>query len=600
MNPLVRFSRLVAAISIGAAPFPGLAAISESLKSEVAPASSTQERLAMGPVHQSAAQVRRCELLELTVALEGHYENPFDPAQIALDGHFISPSGQEIVVPGFLYQDYDRQVDGLTETLTPKGGPVWKVRFAPVEEGGYVYRVIAKDRSGTKTSAAGAFECIPSSSHGYLRVSKVDPHYFEFEDGAPYLAIGHNACWYRQGNGTPEYDRWFGEMAKNGENHARLWMPEWAFGLEHGRLGHYRLDRAWQLDYVLRLAEQKGIYIKLCVSAWRNFKKGKVVYDKANGGPCASPPEFFTREAPKRLFKNRLRYIVARWGHSPHIMAWELWNEFNTVAGYKENHRAYLDWTVEMARYLNSIDYWKHMTVQSLGSCNFDDALWHLPEMDWAQMHGYYYFNEAMRRDAKDMAYFIPLWQDKIRAFGKPALFAEFGISKHGKELREKDTEGVNLHNGIWSAIVTGGAGTAMLWWWDNQIHPMNQYWHFKPLAQFTADVPWTTQGFMPDVPAASDGLRCYALEGLSLRLLWIQNRKHTWWNVVHGKPVEPVKGGRVTLDRAGRDVSYTVEWWDTYEGGIVKKERVTPVNGQIVLTVPDLEKDIAAKVIRK
>ena len=112
-----------------------------------------------------------------------------------------------------------------------------------------------------------------------------------------------------------------------------------------------------------------------------------------------------------------LRYIVARWGYSPNIMGWELWNEFNTVKAYKtELERSLLEWTAEMARYIKSIDPNNHMTTTSLGSCDFDDALWHLPEMDWAQMHGYYFFGEAMKRDAKDMGYFVPLWLNKDKS----------------------------------------------------------------------------------------------------------------------------------------------------------------------------------------
>jgi len=208
-----------------------------------------------------------------------------------------------------------------------------------------------------------------------------------------------------------------------------------------------------------------------------------------------------------------------------------------------------------------------------------------------------------MKRDAKDMAYFVPLWLNKIRAFGKPALFAEFGISREAadaKELALKDREGSVLHDGIWSAVMAGGAGTAMLWWWDSEVDPLDLYWQFKPLAQFAADVPWTTQGFMPDMPATSDGLRCYAMEGTDLRLLWVQNTKHTWWNVVHDETIEPVTGGQLTLDRMGQDnTDWTIEWWDTYKGGVIKTEEVRPTKGQVVLTVPDLEKDIAAKAIK-
>ena len=555
----------------------------------------------LNSIAKSAEQVERFSLLELTFKANATTaEAAFDPGQVAVDAIFVSPSGKTIAVAGFYYQDYTREVNGLSEKLTPKGEPVWKVRFAPAEVGSYTYKVTVKDKSGTKTSSKGTFVCVSSVNHGYLRVSKSDPHYFEFQDTTPYLAIGQNVCWYQKGHGTPDYDKWFGRMAENGENYARLWMPDNSFGLETEKIGSYNMDRAWQLDYVLSLAERKGIYIKLCLSAWRRFEEGKKnPYWKEYGGPCETELDFFTKDEPKRHFRDRLRYIVARWGYSPNIMAWELWNEFNTVKAYNNNSKELVEWTAEMARYIKSIDPNNHMTTTSLGSCDFDDSLWHLPEMDWAQMHGYYFFSEAMRRDAKDMGYFVPLWLNKIRSFGKPAMFAEFGISDKQLDVFKLDTTGVSLHTGIWSAVMSGGCGTAMLWYWDSQVDPWNLYHHFKPLAEFTHDVPWTTSGFMPEEPVCSDGLKSYMLEGPSLRLLWIYNTEYTWWNVIHGKKINPVKGGQVTVDRMGQNSVCVVEWWDTYKGNVIRTENIQSVNGQIILNVPVLENDIAAKITK-
>ena len=553
-------------------------------------------------IAKSSEEVERYSLLELTFKANVTAKAAFDPDQIEVDAILVAPSGKIITMPGFYYQDYTREVNGLSEKLTPKDGPVWKVRFAPAEEGSYTYTVTVKDKSGTKTSPKGGFICSPSSNHGNLRVSKSDPHYFEFEDKTPYFAIGQNVCWYQNGNGTPEYDKWFGRMAENNENYARLWMSQSSFGLETLKIGSYNMDQAWQLDYVLHLAEHKGIYIKLCLSAWRKFESGtENPYWAVYGGPCETELDFITKDEPRRLFRNRLRYIVARWGYSPNIMGWELWNEFNTIKGYAKNTTEFLKWTAEMARYIKSIDPYNHMTTTSLGSCNIDEDLWRLPEMDWAQMHGYYFFSDAMERDAKDMGYFIPLWLNKIRTFNKPAMFAEFGISKeNAPEMFVKDTSGVSLHTGIWSAIMAGGGGTAMLWWWNNQVDPLNWYHHYKSVAEFTRDVPWTTSGFIPDTLVCSKGLKCYMLEGTNLRLLWMYNTDYTWWNVANGTVINPVVGGQVAVDRMGQNSVYTVEWWDTYKGNIIKTENIQSTDGQIILNVPPLTNDIATKITRK
>ena len=56
-------------------------------------------------------------------------------------------------------------------------------------------------------------------------------------------------------------------MQSAGENYARIWMCPWEFGIEAtaNSRTNYRLRPAWQLDYVLQLAEQRGIYLLLCL-----------------------------------------------------------------------------------------------------------------------------------------------------------------------------------------------------------------------------------------------------------------------------------------------------------------------------------------------
>ena len=56
-------------------------------------------------------------------------------------GHFIAPSGRRRRVRAFWFQDYNRSIVGVDETLTPVGPPEWKLRFTPSEVGEYRYRL---------------------------------------------------------------------------------------------------------------------------------------------------------------------------------------------------------------------------------------------------------------------------------------------------------------------------------------------------------------------------------------------------------------------------------------------------------------------------
>ncbi|MBC7288766.1 MAG: DUF5060 domain-containing protein, partial [Armatimonadetes bacterium] len=78
-------------------------------------------------VHPSASEVPVGEKIELTFYLDRDYENPFDPEVVDVTGHFLSPSGRKIAVPGFYYQDYLRlQTPEGYEKLVPVGQPCWK------------------------------------------------------------------------------------------------------------------------------------------------------------------------------------------------------------------------------------------------------------------------------------------------------------------------------------------------------------------------------------------------------------------------------------------------------------------------------------------
>jgi hypothetical protein len=198
------------------------------------------------------------------------------------------------------------------------------------------------------------------------------------------------------------------------------------------------------------------------------------------------------------------------------------------------------------------------------------------------------------------MGQFVPSWIQKLRPFGKPCLFAEFGLVNERwgpSPLADKDAEGVHLHNGLWSAMMSGAAGTAMLWWWDSYVDPQNLYWQFRNVAAFARGVPWTTAGFEPVGGESSDPhLRVLGLRGRKLVLLWLQNKQHTWWNVVNGVKVPEIPEGTARVAGVANG-SWQAEWWDTWQGKAIRSETVTVVGNNLALTVKQLTRDVAVKL---
>ena len=72
------------------------------------------------------------------------------------------------------------------------------------------------------------------------------------------------------------------------------------------------------------------------------------------------------------------------------------------------------------------------------------------------------------------------------------------------RPMAESDPTGIALHNGIWGAIVSGGAMTAMTWWWDDWVKPANLYRVFVGPSNFTVAVPWLDYHWKPIDAAVS------------------------------------------------------------------------------------------------
>lgn len=68
-------------------------------------------KLEIKNVSGASATVAQYQKLELRVDLSATYDNPFDPADVALDARVQAPSGNTLSVPGFLYRPHRRHRD---------------------------------------------------------------------------------------------------------------------------------------------------------------------------------------------------------------------------------------------------------------------------------------------------------------------------------------------------------------------------------------------------------------------------------------------------------------------------------------------------------
>jgi len=436
--------------------------------------------------------------------------NRFDPTQIRLDATFTLPSGRTMSVPAFWYQGYTRGLSGGSEHLTPLGTPEWRLRFAPPETGTYSVALSLQTNGQAAGSAVTTNFVVPTATappgSGYVRVA-ANRQYFETGDGQALRLIGENAAW-PGGRGTYDYDDWFAAMQAAGENHARVWMCPWAFGIETdtNALTNYRLDRAWQLDYVMQLAEQRGIHLTLCLDYHGMFEVTPDYwggnnywplnpYNATNGGPCVNQDAFFTNTLARTTYEKRLRYLTARYGYSPNLLVWQFFNEI-------DNEYAYLGaadvaaWHATVGAWLHTNDPFGHLVSTSLTGESDRPEIWTLAPLDFAAYHSYGEPSPALRLNAVAASF--------LQRYGKPVVIDEFGTDWRGWN-RTNDLYLRGFRQGLWGGALGGSAGTAMSWYWEN-LHSENDYPVYSALGAILNRTGWG-RGTWTNVGFATSGV---------------------------------------------------------------------------------------------
>jgi hypothetical protein len=454
--------------------------------------------LAISDVAVSATQVARYETMEITFRMQGQWQNPFDPDEVRVDAVVTAPDGARMTVPGFFYQEYRSTVSNGRESHQRTGEPCWKVRFAPAQTGKYACVLKAKNEGREIAAEVPAFTCTSASAgHGYLRISRDNPLYFEFEDGTPFCAVAMDKAL----GSISQYERIYDRFAGAGGNFNRLFLTHSNFNIIERLVGAERPDKGvgklnleccWCVDQVLALGERLGIYHMLTLTNQTNFRTSDSgwdtnVYNIKNGGFLQQPGEYWTDERAQRVFENLLRYVVARWSSSTSVFSWDLWNEASAAGGF--NPKTAAQWHQRMARSLRAADPVKHVIHTNFGNLNSYAEVDGLPEMELVSTNIY---------AVKDIAQIGAVWTKRlIEEFHKPYMLSEYGIGHNMSRggYAPHDPERVMVHDGLWSPLLSGSAGTGMAWDW-NWLDDEHFYRYIQAVAQVVKDIPFSKRAW--------------------------------------------------------------------------------------------------------
>jgi hypothetical protein len=342
-------------------------------------------------------------------------------------------------------------------------------------------------------------------------------------------------------------------------------------------LGRYYRKTAERLDEVLLCAEERDIYVMLTLDYHGVFKSEVDVwasdaewrtnpYNAKNGGPCESPVDFFTGTLAKKIYKNKLRYMVARWGYSTNLACWELWNEIDNVMDWqKVPSAAIVSWHKEMANYLKQIDPYKHLVSTSVSHREMP-GLWKVEAIDFSQHHLY-----GPDRDLKNVKNII---QEYIKDFEKPDVINEFAVGWKGPEKDYTAFEYEHeMHDCLWRGMFSPTPILPLSWWWEWHYYK-GHYFHFKSAADFVSHMLKNNEGILEEIYVESvDGdMEVMGVESGGDLFLWLRN------------PNEEEKTDLVLNIQETEYLSYLMKYYNTWTGEFSGVKEIELLNGQLIL----------------
>jgi len=402
---------------------------------------------------------------------------------------------------------------------------------------------------------------------------------------------------------------WIEEDLGGGQYGPNIVSKPW---MDHHRYMEQR--NSYAFDKLLNLAKQYGVYLRPVILEKNEPIFNLIDYDGNFNGWGNDHFYGNWRQMTKVRWLQQAwwRYLQARWGYSPNIHSWELLNEGDPSNGL---HYTLTD---EFGKYMHQFKPNDHLVSTSNWHSFPKDTFWanpEYPDVDFADYHRYVSESDDPNfYDTAQATYDVSMWYGAKQpgGAGKPVIRGEIGFTDSGSEPGTDqllaDTEGVWLHNFIWGGINHGGLIES--YWYENphiysqnrdgtyNFDHRNQYGNYY---SFIKNIPLNNGSYEnAQAVVSNDNLRAWGQKDLvnGNAHLWIQNKNHTWKNVVDGISI-PEVSGEVTITGFTPSKQYTVEWWDTYTGSVSKTEPVTTDgDGNVQLQISSLQDDLAVKIL--
>ena len=427
---------------------------------------------------------------EWTVVLNGQWaSDPYNQYQIALDLQFTGPDGKTSVLPCYY-------VSGESGKKS-----IWKARFAPRSLGENKLKFVLTENGAVVAEfPVKPIDVQPSDAHGILHPN--DSWTFKFDDGTLFRGVGEDICWELRRGESEKFQREYNDdgsrfnygymlhkLASLGGNFYRIWFtsnlvrggdfrrqgqrPEQRPEMRPEQRPQPGNDRPKEMrpefneammakvDYMVRLSDSLGVHMMMALDAHGfiiNWKGNR--YNVLNGGPATTATEFFTMPECRRLYKNKIRFLIARYSYSPAIGCWEFFNEVDNGM-YTDAERipdeAVADWHREMSEYVKATDPYNHLVTTSISHRDVI-GMNSIPTMDFNQKHIYCHTDQ------------IPATiRDYTKLYGKPYVIGEEGYHWDWNLDFNTMVPGL-IHDykyALWLGMFSPTPILPMSWWWE-------------------------------------------------------------------------------------------------------------------------------------
>lgn len=534
--------------------------------------------------------IKTYEKFEMALEIPSLRGNFYDESENSVEATFTHQDGTSFKMPGFYFEPYDFHQTGELIGHS-KDENSWRIRSMLRKSGNWNIE-ISVTHNGESFDFAECSVVVEEGDNprGILSVEPKVRRNFVFENGELFIPIGQNLCWHKPIAAKEKQARYINRIvdtaSQYGLNFIRLWTMYWGLAIKTQNCAPNDFSggqsNAAQLDRIIENLHKNNVYTSLVFFTHGDFSTGadnhwfECPYNAVNPhGYLDNPEEFWRNEKARKDAKSYIRYIIARYGYSPNIMTWELFNEADNVA--KRDFEATEEWHVLMADYVRSIDPYKHMVTTS--ACFADGKIARHEAMDFTYIHCYNYptIDWALDFQRKD-------WANQKR----PSIFGEIGFMNFNPHIKESL---VAPHMSNWAGIMGGSAATGMTWYWE-QFDAADGYSIYRPISEFSKQIPWLSENL--ELVTSKK----FNSNNSQVKIIgYLDNNDAYLW--LYDDKLSPDKENYTDFNDykfrySITDGEYSLKWISTRYGNVVSESLQKTNNGILDVSAPMWRGDIA------